>query len=260
MLIVCPTCESRYDIAADAIGAGGRSVRCSRCRTEWRVFADGAAPLPFEDDSAPGADEDMAGSGAAGMGVEEPVDAQALEDGLAPPPTAAAVIDGPPARRAKIKVTKKKKRPAKPFPWAKAAVAAGLAGIVLLFAARTAVVRIAPQTASLYALVGLPVNLRGIEFEGVKTAMLVENGVPVLIVEGFIRSLAATPTVIPRLRVSVRDEKDTEIYNWTAVVTREALPPGQSVPFKTRLASPPEAGRSVVVRFLLRRDMVVASR
>jgi predicted Zn finger-like uncharacterized protein len=259
MLIVCPTCESRYDIASDAIGAAGRSVRCSRCRTEWRVFADGAAPLPFEDDPAPGADDDVAASNDTGSAVEEAVDAQALEDGTAPPPPA-PVQDSAPVPRSRIKVVKKKRKPAKPFPWAKAAIAAGLAGIVMLFAARTAVVRIAPQTASLYAHVGMPVNLRGLDFEGVRTTTFIENGVPVLIVEGFIRSLASQPTVVPRLRVSVRDDKETEIYNWTAVVTREALPPGQSVPFKTRLASPPDGAHSVVVRFLLRRDMVVASR
>jgi hypothetical protein len=131
---------------------------------------------------------------------------------------------------------------------------------VALFAGRSVVVRIFPQTASLYALFGLTVNLRGLEFAEVRTSMLTEGGVPVLVVEGLVQSLLPRPANLPRLRVSLQDEKGAEIYNWTAVIAREALPPGQAMPFKTRLASPPPEARAVLVRFLSRQDMVAAVR
>ena len=51
---------------------------------------------------------------------------------------------------------------------------------------RVEVVRFAPQTASLFAAIGLPVNLRGLAFENVRTTGEVHEGVPVLIVEGTI--------------------------------------------------------------------------
>src|SRR5262249_55488988 len=62
-----------------------------------------------------------------------------------------------------------------------AALAIILAGLGL---GRQKVVAWAPQTASLYRGIGLPVNLRGLEFEDVKTTGEMHEGVPVLIVEG----------------------------------------------------------------------------
>ncbi|MFV0472916.1 MAG: zinc-ribbon domain-containing protein [Pikeienuella sp.] len=35
MRLVCPSCAAEYEIAADAIGEGGRRVRCSSCASEW---------------------------------------------------------------------------------------------------------------------------------------------------------------------------------------------------------------------------------
>src|SRR4030088_729653 len=35
MQIVCPNCETSYQVAASAMGTSGRSVRCARCRTVW---------------------------------------------------------------------------------------------------------------------------------------------------------------------------------------------------------------------------------
>jgi predicted Zn finger-like uncharacterized protein len=35
MLIVCPSCNSRYVVPDNAIGVDGRSVRCANCRHSW---------------------------------------------------------------------------------------------------------------------------------------------------------------------------------------------------------------------------------
>lgn len=42
MLIVCPSCNSRYVVPDSAIGVDGRSVRCANCRHSW--FQHGTAP------------------------------------------------------------------------------------------------------------------------------------------------------------------------------------------------------------------------
>ncbi len=49
------------------------------------------------------------------------------------------------------------------------AICGMLAVIVGLVAARQQIVRVLPQTASLYATIGLPVNLRGLVFNDIKT-------------------------------------------------------------------------------------------
>jgi predicted Zn finger-like uncharacterized protein len=49
MLLVCPSCRTRYVVPDSAIGSAGRQVRCASCRHSW--FQDGpnsVAPPPIE--------------------------------------------------------------------------------------------------------------------------------------------------------------------------------------------------------------------
>ncbi len=122
------------------------------------------------------------------------------------------------------------------------------------------VVRAFPQTDSFYKLVGLPVNLRGLAFDGITTATERHEGVPVLVVEGNIVNSARRFVDVPRLKFVVRNAARQEIYSWTAVASRTPLPPGEAVSFRTRVASPPPAAHDVVLRFVDRRDIVAAVR
>jgi hypothetical protein len=126
--------------------------------------------------------------------------------------------------------------------------------LVCLVAARQQVVRLLPQTASLYARVGLPVNLRGLAFENIKTVREVQDGVPMLVVEGEIVGTTGRHIEVPRLRFAVTDGGGKEIYAWTVRPARTLLPPGETVPFRSRLASPPAEASGVSVRFFNRRD------
>jgi predicted Zn finger-like uncharacterized protein len=140
-------------------------------------------------------------------------------------------------------------------------VIGALAVIMLgLVVARDRVVAVAPQTASLFASVGMPVNLRGLAFENVRTTGEMHEGVPVLIVEGTISNVGARPTEVPRLRFAMRNRSGQEIYAWTSVTGRNTLAPGETAPFRTRLASPPAEGRDVSVRFFNRRDALTGMR
>jgi hypothetical protein len=127
------------------------------------------------------------------------------------------------------------------------------AGLVVC---RTDIVRLLPQTASLYAAVGLPVNLRGLAFENLHMSRVEQEGVGVLVVEGSIVNLTSRPVEVPRLRLAVRNEAKQEIYAWTAPPGRSILAPGDKLPFRSRLASPPTDAREVQVRFFNRRDLV----
>ena len=122
------------------------------------------------------------------------------------------------------------------------------------------VVRAFPQTDSFYKLVGLPVNLRGLAFDGVTTATKRHEGVQVLVVEGNIVNSARRFVDVPRLKFVVRNAARQEIYSWTAVASRTPLPPGEAVSFRTRVASPPLDAHDLVLRFVDRRDIVAAAR
>jgi len=125
---------------------------------------------------------------------------------------------------------------------------------------RTDMVRILPQTASLYAAIGLPVNLRGLSFDAVTTSMEAHEGVPILVVQGKIVNDTAAVIDVPRLKLIVRNAAKQEIYSWTAVPPQGRLSAYQAVAFRARLASPPAESHDVLVRFLNRRDFVAEQR
>jgi predicted Zn finger-like uncharacterized protein len=130
----------------------------------------------------------------------------------------------------------------------------------LLIGWRGDVVRLLPQTASFYASIGLPVNLRGLSFDGVDIVTEQHEGVPVLVVEGHIVNDARRTVEVPRLKFAVRNAAGQEVYSWTAVPPRTVLHSREAVAFRSRLASPPPETRDVLVRFLNRRDLVANMR
>ena len=121
-------------------------------------------------------------------------------------------------------------------------------------------VRLMPQTASFYARLGMPVNLRGLAFDNLSTSTEQHEGVPILVVEGDIVNETHKIVDVPRLRFAVRNAGRQEIYSWTAVLPRTLLSPGDAAPFRTRLASPPPDAHDVLVRFLNRNDIYAGSR
>jgi len=122
------------------------------------------------------------------------------------------------------------------------------------------VVRILPQTASFYSMLGLPVNLRGLAFDSITTTTEQHEGVPILVVEGSVVNNTRKIVDVPRLKFVVRNAANEEVYSWTAVAPRATLPPGEAVAFRSRLASPPTDGRDVLVRFVTRHDIIAGTR
>jgi predicted Zn finger-like uncharacterized protein len=313
MLIVCPNCGTSYMVDPAALGSGGRTVRCARCKTTWfagwqkqapnlNAFVDGviaeaaaqAGPDSAQPPSAeppavgapPAADdfgsepaepttaEPEAASAPAGAGgadgeagapAEAPV---ALEEApsLVPPleheplPGEGAEADSEDvesyaARRQRLQSRRKQAR--RSSRWT-AVVLVLFAVNVALIGARNEVVRYLPQTASLFAAIGLPVNLRHLTFENVQISKELQDGVNILVVHGTIVSAADKPVAVPRLRFAARDAAGQEIYVWTALPSRSILGPGERLEFHSRLASPPAEAKNVLVRFFNAQDAAAA--
>lgn len=139
-------------------------------------------------------------------------------------------------------------------------IVALLAILVAVIQGRQTVVKHLPQTASLFAALGMPVNLRGFVFTGVKSTGEFHDGMAVLVVEGTIVNVTRQTLDVPRLRFAMRNGTGHEVYAWTAMPSRKQLGPGEALPFRSRLASPPPDGREVIVRFFNRRDMIAGAR
>jgi predicted Zn finger-like uncharacterized protein len=156
--------------------------------------------------------------------------------------------------------TGKGRRPAWSLTRLQTAILALLVLDAIIVGWRRDIVRTLPQTATFYALLGLPVNLRGLAFDAVTSSTEQHEGVPILVVEGAIVNRTGAVADVPRLKLVVRNAAKQEIYSWTAASPRSTLAPYQAVAFRTRLASPPPEAADVLVRFINRRDIVAEPR
>jgi predicted Zn finger-like uncharacterized protein len=83
MLIVCPNCETSYDVSAASLGAEGRQVRCVRCREVW--FATPAAESSPAA-AATGAVDALAAAAADGGGADAAAADAPMDEDPAPEP------------------------------------------------------------------------------------------------------------------------------------------------------------------------------
>ena len=266
MLIVCPHCETSYQVGANALGAGGRDVRCARCRNGGRAMRDTRAMA----DALTEAADAIGGSPMASAAVvAEPapesvpvIESPSIVNDAAgrDPQWTAPQIDSV-AEPAVAKAPKARKTSgfagARPSPRLnlKVAVMAMAALAAALVVWRADVVRLLPQTAAFFRLAGLDVNLRSLRFEGVRVSSESVDGKPVLIIEGAIVGTGRDAVEVPRLRFVVRDPKGTEIYGWNAIIDQNRLKFGERAQFRSRLASPPADAHDLTVRFFNRRDL-----
>ena len=276
MLIVCPNCATSYNVEPSSLGANGRSVRCVRCRTIW--FVRGSSTIAAAGNSPSNAEpsnlsvfpigeptptiDDLQSEPpvAPGEEIEIPHAAPAMAIAIGRYDDEALKAEATPAEDIETSAARRERREAAMLRsvWVQHGLPIALLVLVALNCAligwRADVVRLVPQTASLYAAIGLPVNVRGLTFSNI--AITTEKGgeMPVLVIEGVIVGVRERVVEVPRLRFAVRDRNGQEIYAWTALLSRSVLAPGESLPFRSRLASPPTEGHDVLVRFFHRRD------
>ena len=248
MVIVCPSCASEYIIDPARLGGDGRTVRCANCRTTWFVTAEeasGADATLSEFASEPGWDN----AGQAEAGPER------LADDAAD----------------KQKDTTARARRERAFSFAKLAssrtsrrAAVALVTIAcfalpfLVVGSRARVVEALPGTAKLYAGVGLPVNLRGLEFRGMKSELVAAGADIVLVVEGEVVNITGRDATVPPIEISVRGAEGQMLYTWTNEAPQAVLGPSEKASFRARLTAPPDGARHVLVHFAARGDGAAA--
>jgi predicted Zn finger-like uncharacterized protein len=134
-------------------------------------------------------------------------------------------------------------------------IAAQLLAIGAIVGWRNDVVRAMPPSASLFRLIGLSVNLRGLAFADLHATQEANDGVAVLVIEGTIENVTSSAVSVPRLRFALRNGARAELMSWTAPPEQGRLDAGEALPFRSRLAAPPANGTDVLVRFLTRADL-----
>jgi len=313
MRIVCPSCQTSYEVSSASLGAEGRQVRCVRCKDVWHATQvedetaePAAVPAVMSAAAASAQYQRGAGAGASppaddpwAQAAEAAVEEAAVDPNLAAraadrsavhfddPPAVAAppagdwdaaftAPDAPPlapavehqptpaniesfaARRARRERLRNQPKSRVPRPGT--VIFTLLAVLGALIGWRSDVVRAMPGTASLFAAVGLPVNLRGLALSDIVTTKESHEGATILVVQGTITNISKQPRDVPRIRLALKDGKGAEVYTWTSLPERTLLAPGDAQPFQTRLASPPAEGLVVEVRFFNRRDIARGGR
>ena len=285
MHIVCPHCATSYAINPASLGASGRSVRCSRCKETWLArpedVIEPVTTMPaMAEEGRPSRDAlaaEWEAFGADDADTQPPVvDSPPIADDWGTDASSADAPDWQDAIRDEEDAASPRPqpqpwfrrlfRPRIPFKGARrsfvnlpTACAAMGALTVALLLWRADVVRLMPQTAGFYKMVGLDVNLRGVSFKDVKVSTETVDGKSVLVIEGAIVGDTRKSVDLPRLRFSVRDAQGAEIYAWNTVLEQTMLRPGERIQFKSRLASPPAEGRNIDIRFFNRRDIAGGS-
>lgn len=238
-------------------------VRCRSCREEW--FATVDAPAETEAPAEPEAGRPVEPAPEPILGLEDAsglvaIDAQDMVDEAPAPRRAPPVrpmagrfhrLAASGAAKSRVKIALRVRPSA-------VVVAVGVAVLGVLVGARVEIVRAAPSLASLYELVRMPVNVRGLAIRDIRSVEEMVDGAPLLLVTGIVENVSNVALDVPRLRLAVTAQDEREIYAWTTVAGRPKLEPGETAAFRARLASPPAEGQAIAVRFLARRDLMAS--
>lgn len=213
MILVCPTCQTRYKVDDEAVSRpSGRTVRCASCGHSWHYRAP---PAPL-------------------VRLRERLQAAERDE---PPATPRPAITAP---------TQPHRRHGSGLGWVIVILLIG--GIVVAaILGRNQVVAMWPQTARYYDLVGLrtgPLGA-GLDIDHVTTTRNADG----LIVEGDITNKIGMTRTVPHLRVALRDADQRELVFKIVEAPRERLLPGETSHFVVAFLPAPEAAVGVLVTF-----------
>lgn len=262
MLLVCPSCRTRYVVPDSAIGIDGRQVRCANCKHSW--FQGGAIPpvAPAPPVVAPA--------------VIAPIAAEAPVVAPSPPPTSEPVnepaqpsfarfdqeraseavfvepsvartsyFEEPPAQSqfAHEPPFKPRRNPAKM--WTMAAVAfaiavAGVGGAVWYYGVPNMGLAMAGAEPDLKIVLNqnLELNERA-------------DGTPYFIASGSIVNPTGTVQTVPEMLVTLKDSGGRPVYSWKMKAKVRSLAPGAKVDFSEARLDVPLAATQISVGWVL---------
>lgn len=236
MIVGCPDCGTRYTID-DAVFAGSdgkRRLRCADCGHLWEH-----APLAAAAAGEPVADPPPLVVAAPETKIETETQAKPADAApplAAPDPLARASVSAPPPSR----------------PHHRIALAAGigvlaLAAVLALVAvfARDRIERLVPASKALYAAVS-PKPAPGADLKVTVTPMRRADAV---VIAGDIVNGAATARLVPRLRLTLFDDKKVDLVSKVIEPPVAQLSPGAKTHFNATFEHPAAAAARVDVTF-----------
>ena len=233
MIITCPECATRYSVQDGAIGPAGRTVRCSNCKASWFASRD-ADMLELMDIEQAEADD-----------IQE-----AVETASSSRPSIKPTMGAHVQIRDKADQKRRNRRlVGVSMIWG---ITLGLLGLgaAMAYGFRQNIVDQNPAAATLYAAVGIPVKVAGLDFEKPKTKSILVDGQPALVVNGYVRNLSSDQQALPMVQLSLHGSDGTELVNWLVELDQPALPGGDRIEYIAQYPNPPVDAVSLKYRFL----------
>jgi predicted Zn finger-like uncharacterized protein len=222
MIIVCPACETRYDLPEGAVGLEGRTVRCAQCRHSWfQPGPDGPEETEPLDSAAPLAAH-----------VEDPDQQTAIAESAAPPPAPPAGPAIDPQLASLAFNLWEEEEPAPPRKRSKAwlwllllffLLAAAIGGSLALYGSPDwlPIHTTAIRTSS----TGLALNFPSSMIER-KT---LPDGTEFFGARGTVTNISATRRHVPPIEIVLRDTGKHIVFRWQVVPPKSQLGPGESM-------------------------------
>ncbi len=265
MIITCPYCHTKYEVADQAIGAAGRKVQCANCHQSWKAAAAASAahaPKPrivggtdtnMDELIAEAAEHDrLFGSDSEAVldqafaEEEARVQQQSIGSEAEETEDETGKLDHHLLSRRRRELQRRQNRHVSRLPMARIRRVARFVSLTLLLVLvsagyffRTDIVRVYPDLGGLYAMIGLKVNVYGLTFSNVETLRTLRDGDDVTIITAKIRSVVDHTVRVPPILVSILNDDGRPLYEWTASAPVSSISPGDVVGFQTQLMSAP---------------------
>lgn len=235
MILTCPSCRTRYFTDPSAIGPQGRTVRCNACSHAW--FVEGQLDLREVADAT--------------KGVRTRDQVERMRQAAAGAPAAGPNAGLSSTARLRAQQAERERREragAAMMAWGvTGAVVVGMgAGAVGL---REQVATLWPNTAGVYAALGMGVNLYGLEIDDLTVAQDFDAGEPVYVVRGAVTNVGREDRAAPLLRFGLRDDASAEIHSQLADLEGRTIPAGGRLAFEFRLDGPVERAADLEASF-----------
>ena len=230
MILTCPACETRYNVADEAVSsAAGRQVRCANCGHIWHFAAALQETLPLGPrrvaGATPGIVPPLAVARAAGGSAEADTTDSLLELGTASTPAVAPQH----VRRSLVRLV---------------SLLSVFAVLLLLILAHNAVIRVWPETAAVYGALGLYTEASGFDLKVTPT----RTGEDFLVMAEITNTTDAARAV-PRLRVALLDGSRNELDVKFIEPDVNQLAPGAITRIRTVFEHPSITASDVEVTF-----------
>ncbi len=246
MILTCPECATRFKINPDAIGANGRTVRCSQCSATWFVAAE-----PDVMDLQDSDDDVLAPIGGATSAIAASADRGEPEE-MQRAPAAPEHESSSAHNDMRDKADRKKVR--------RRLFGVGMIWItvltILILAAlaaylfRAKIVEKFPATAPIYQSFGIEANASGLNIIDVEFSNGEQNGTPTLFVNGKVKNFDGRTRDVALIKLSFKNADGDVLSSWVVQPPQMSLARGETLEFSTQYPNPPIDAKSLSSSFV----------